>query len=129
MRYAEYRKKLADNPEFMASLDELRLPFAFGDAVIRERLRKGWSQAELARRIGTKQANISRIEAGLANPTLYLVQKLCKVLDLEIRFNPVDIDLESQKLYPQVRQPITAPGYEMPEKLVHLVREVTEDDE
>jgi transcriptional regulator with XRE-family HTH domain len=54
--------------------------------VLRARLEKGWTQTELARRVGTKQANISRIEAGLANPTLELVQKVCKALEIQPEF-------------------------------------------
>jgi len=130
MRYSVYQKELTENPLFREAQEELRLPFAFGDAVIKERLRKGWSQAELARRAGTKQANISRIEAGLANPTLHLVQKLCKALDLEIVFNPADIDSgHPGELYVPFRQSVGDVGYEMPERSTHLIREVKEDDE
>lgn len=86
MKYSDYKKNLEQKPEYQEARAELELAFAFGDAVLRARLEKGWTQTELARRVGTKQANISRIEAGLANPTLELVHKVCKVLDLQPEF-------------------------------------------
>ena len=57
------------------------------NTVLKSRINKGFSQDELAERIGTKQANISRIEAGLANPTLNLIKRLIKVLDIDISFS------------------------------------------
>ncbi|MBI5618775.1 MAG: helix-turn-helix transcriptional regulator [Gammaproteobacteria bacterium] len=48
------------------------------------RLRKGWSQAELARRVGTSQSHIARIETGHADPQLSTVKKLAKALEVEV---------------------------------------------
>ena len=58
------------------------------DEVLRLRLAKGWSQSELARRVGTKQANISKLENGLGNPTLDFLRRVAKALDtdLSVRF-------------------------------------------
>ena len=86
MKYSEYKKNLEHNPEYQEAKADLELIFAFGDAVLRARLKKGWTQTELAQRVGTKQANISRIEAGLANPTLELIQKVCKALEIRPEF-------------------------------------------
>jgi HTH-type transcriptional regulator / antitoxin HipB len=88
MKYSEYKKKLEQDQEYRAAKEELQMAFALGNAVLRARLRKGWTQSELAKLIGTKQANISRIEAGLSNPTLSLVNRLCTVLDLDLRIQP-----------------------------------------
>jgi HTH-type transcriptional regulator / antitoxin HipB len=88
MKYSEYKKKLEQDQEYRAAKEELQMAFALGSAVLRARLRKGWTQSELAKLIGTKQANISRIEAGLSNPTLNMVDKLFRILDLELRIQP-----------------------------------------
>ena len=88
MKHSEYKQIACQKPEYQEAESELRLVFAFGDAILSARLRRGWSQAELARRSGTKQANISRIEGGLANPTLDLVHRLCQVLELDVNFSP-----------------------------------------
>jgi len=88
VKHYEYKQIARQKTEYQKVVDELRLVFAFGDAVLSARLDRGWSQAELARRSGTKQANISRIEAGLANPTLNLVHRLCQVLEIGVHFSP-----------------------------------------
>ena len=85
MKMNVLEQKLQENPEYVQAMDDLKLHFELANAVLRGRLKKGWSQTELARAVGTKQANISRIEAGLANPTITLVRKLTKALDLEVR--------------------------------------------
>jgi transcriptional regulator with XRE-family HTH domain len=89
MRLSELDQKLQDNPEFVQAMDDLKLHFELANAVLRARLEKGWSQTELAKAVGTKQANISKIETGLANPTLTLVRRLEKALDLEVRIDSV----------------------------------------
>lgn len=86
MKWEEYRKDFEREAEFRQAQQELKLHFALGDAILHARLAKGWSQSELARRAGTKQANISRIEAGLGNPTLSLIHRLCEILGLELSF-------------------------------------------
>jgi ribosome-binding protein aMBF1 (putative translation factor) len=86
MKYSDFKKNLEKNPEYSQAIADLDLAYAFGDAVLHARLKKGWTQTGLARRVGTRQANISRIEAGLANPTLELIQRVCKPLDLHPEF-------------------------------------------
>lgn len=47
------------------------------------RLKKGLSQVELAEKVGCSQGMISKIEKGLANPTLDLIEALARALDAE----------------------------------------------
>ena len=47
------------------------------------RIQKGLSQKQLAFRIGMKQPDISRIEEGKKNITLFTLTRLCKVLGIE----------------------------------------------
>jgi len=47
------------------------------------RIQKGMSQKQLAIRIGMKQPDISKIEDGKKNITLFTLIRLCKVLDIE----------------------------------------------
>jgi ribosome-binding protein aMBF1 (putative translation factor) len=86
MKYTDYLKEIGSDAEYRDAKEALKVHFALGDAVLRARLSRNWTQEELAEQVGTKQANISRIEAGLGNPTLKLIQKIIQVLDLEVYF-------------------------------------------
>jgi transcriptional regulator with XRE-family HTH domain len=90
MKLAEYREQLQHDPDYRAAEEELRPLLDLADAVIALRLARGWSQAELAERVGTKQANISRLESGLANPGVKFLQKLASALGetLTIQLRP-----------------------------------------
>jgi len=52
------------------------------------RLKEGVSQGELAKKVGTRQTAISRLESGRANPSIKMLQKLAEALGfrLEIKF-------------------------------------------
>lgn len=54
------------------------------------REKAGLTQAELAERIGTDQASISRIERGERNITLETLAKLAKVLGLRVTVEAVE---------------------------------------
>jgi len=84
MRLIDHRKKLRQDPEYIAAEKELRPYLVLADNVLRLRLEKGWSQSELAKRAGTKQSNISRLEDGISNPTLKFIAKLSEALDVDI---------------------------------------------
>ncbi len=83
-----WKKKALSNPKFKAEYNKLQPEFALIRAVIEARMEKGVTQKELAKRIGTKQSVISRLERGRANPTVSFLKKLADALytRLEIRF-------------------------------------------
>ena len=93
MKYIDFIEKIEKDPEYYQAKEALRTHFALGDAILRARIQHGWTQTELAERVGTKQANISRIEAGQGNPTLNLLQKLMRVLELDVNFTPAQSPL------------------------------------
>ena len=92
MRLEEFRRKLKQDPGYEAAEEELKPLLDLADDILSLRLEKGWSQSELAKRADTKQANISRLESGLANPTYQFLQKVARALGTE-----VDIRLKSRK--------------------------------
>ena len=83
MDFSTYQAELQRDPEYAAIEGELRPLLELADDVLALRIEKGWSQTELARRVGTHQANISRLESGLANPTLAFIQKVAAALNTE----------------------------------------------
>lgn len=84
MKLSEYRNKLEQNPEYIAVKKELKPYFILANNVLALRLMKGWTQKDLADKTKTKQANISKIEAGLSNPSIKFLIKLAKALDVDI---------------------------------------------
>lgn len=81
MNYKDYFKKLEADAKYLEAKEELGLILDVADEVLRLRMEKGWSQSELAEHAGTKQANISRLESGLSNPSINFLQKIAKALD------------------------------------------------
>jgi ribosome-binding protein aMBF1 (putative translation factor) len=55
------------------------------------RLQKGWSQKELAMRVGTSQSYIARVEAGDIDPQVSTLRRLAVALEVEpeVVFNAV----------------------------------------
>jgi len=84
MKLSEYREQLQQDPDYRAAEEELRPLLDLADMVLAQRLARGWSQADLAERVGTKQANISRLESGLANPSVRFLQKLAAAFDVRL---------------------------------------------
>ena len=67
-----------------AAYDALELEFQIAVALIRRRLEKGLTQRELAKRVGTKQSAIARLESGSYNPTLGFLKKVTSALDARL---------------------------------------------
>lgn len=84
MKFAESVAKHREDPEYRRLEEEMDFEIKFGEEVYLSRKAKGISQTELARRVGTKQANISRIESGFGNPKLAMVSKICRELGISL---------------------------------------------
>ncbi|WP_409471582.1 helix-turn-helix domain-containing protein [Streptomyces sp. HC307] len=86
------RKLLGEQVEESAAYVEAGYAFALGQAVHDRRRELGLSQAELARRAGMTQPQISNIEGGDSVPTLPLLTRLAKALDASLT---IDLDGDS----------------------------------
>ncbi|MBI4732192.1 MAG: helix-turn-helix transcriptional regulator [Chloroflexi bacterium] len=87
MNYRDYFRTLEGDKEYQEAEQELKTLLDLADDILRLRMEKGWSQTELAKRAGTKQANISRLESGLSNPSVNFLQKVSKALSTRISFH------------------------------------------
>ncbi|MEI7750666.1 MAG: helix-turn-helix transcriptional regulator [Candidatus Omnitrophota bacterium] len=56
-----------------------------GEEVARARKQAGMTQQELARHAKTRQANISRLERGIQNPSVEFLERVAKSLGRKIR--------------------------------------------
>ena len=109
-----YHREQMRDPEYAAAYRTLEPEFQVAREVIRLRLERGLSQEELAKRAGTAQPNISRLERGAINPSLRFLQKVAEALDAEIviRLEPLNdhSDLQSASCNPDSTATATLTG-------------------
>ncbi len=79
-RHAEFKAELLRRPAYKRAHDELEFEFQLIRAVIDARIRKGVTQEKLAKKMGTKQSAIARMESGNANPSVAFLEKLASAL-------------------------------------------------
>lgn len=88
--YEEILKEELKNPAFVKEYKALKTKYELISAVIKARLESGLTQTELAQKLKTNQANISRFESGRVTPTISFMARVAKALnkELEIAFKP-----------------------------------------
>ena len=57
----------------------------FGEHIVKIRLKKKMSGAELARRCFMDKPNITRLEKGRINPSLFYLKKICAGLEINLK--------------------------------------------
>lgn len=80
----DYSKELLKRPGFKEALEETRLEYEIARALIKARIEKGLTQAEIARRMKTKQSVISRVENARTIPSLSFLKRLATVLNASL---------------------------------------------
>ena len=85
--FREDLKKRLENPEFKKQYDELDVEFKIIRAVIDARKAMKLTQKELSERSGIDQGDISRIERGIANPTIKVLMKLASGMGMDLQLN------------------------------------------
>jgi ribosome-binding protein aMBF1 (putative translation factor) len=83
--FDDYLKEQLKNPVFKKHYDEYgkQLEIAYQILVLRKK--KHISQAQLARKIGTKQSNIARMEAGQQNFSIDILEKIAGALESNLK--------------------------------------------
>ena len=84
MTFEKHKKILLENPEFRKLWEETRIEREIARALIRARIEKRLTQAQLAKKLKTKQSVISRVESGLTTPSLSFLKRLAEVLDTSL---------------------------------------------
>lgn len=81
MNYNSIKNKtFSENPAVKAEYDQLGPQYEAIRAAIASRKSAGLTQKQLAEKMGTAQANISRFENGNANPSLDFLQKMASCM-------------------------------------------------
>lgn len=82
--WKEIKAQRPITPEMMAAYERAGQALAIGRRIRQLREARGISQAELARRMGTTQSLIARLELGGAGPRFDTLNRVCRALDLEL---------------------------------------------
>lgn len=77
-------KERLKSPKFKKAWEESEPEYLLAKQLIEKRLAKKMSQRDLARKLNTSQAVISRIETMSANPSLSLLKRIARVLDSKL---------------------------------------------
>jgi len=81
----EYLAERLKDPEFKRYYDEYGKQLEIAYQILQLRKKRKMSQAELAKRIGTKQSNVARMETGQQNFTIEILQKIASVFGYELK--------------------------------------------
>lgn len=84
--FEKLKADLMKDPEFRCEYEKLEPEFQIAWALIDARIKKKMTQAEIARKAGTKQPVISRLEGAQGSPSLSLIKRIAKVLDVRLVF-------------------------------------------
>jgi predicted transcriptional regulator len=83
--YKDVKKRFLADPEFRKEYEALGPEFELIESIIKRRAELEMTQKELADKLGTGQAVISRLESGNANPTLASLAEIAEALDADLR--------------------------------------------
>ena len=83
MSLIEYTNKIKniEKDVFLNKVDIKYINFLISKKVKLARVQRGLTQAELAKRVGTKQTSISRLESGKVSPSISFLNQIAIALD------------------------------------------------
>lgn len=83
--FQEYLSERLKNRKFRRYYDEYGKQLEISYQILKLRKQKGISQLELAKKVGTKQSNIARIEAGQQNFSIDTLEKIASAFKRELK--------------------------------------------
>lgn len=84
MKLEELNKKLLQRSSVRKAMEENRVAYEIAEMIIDARIRKGLTQSELAKKVGTKQPSIARIERGESSPSISFLEKIAAALGMKL---------------------------------------------
>jgi len=84
--FADFKKKALQNKEVRKEYDALKPLFAIKKQLVVSRIAKGFTQDEIAKKIGTSKSNISRLESLNNNymPNLATLMRYAEALGMKL---------------------------------------------
>ena len=85
--YKKLKQQLLKDHQVTRAYKNLGSEFELIQLIIEKRLKQGLTQAELAKKLNTKQSAISRLERGGYNPSLNFLVRLSKALNTKLHIS------------------------------------------
>jgi predicted transcriptional regulator len=88
MEYSTLKDSLNErlkDPKFKKAYDALEVEFQIIHDILKKRIEKDISQKQLAKKIGSDQATISRLESGNYNPSIKFLKRIAKAVGGELK--------------------------------------------
>lgn len=82
--FDEFKKELLLNSKVAKAYEEKKIEFEIAKALIKARLASHMTQADVAKKMSTSQAQIARMESGHHLPNFLSLQKYAKAVKQEI---------------------------------------------
>jgi len=83
--FQDYLARQLKGPKFKKYYDEYGKQLEIAYQILQLRKQKRISQKELAKKIGTKQSNVARMETGQQNFTTETLQKIASAFDCDLK--------------------------------------------
>lgn len=74
------KRELLKDKEVAKEYERLKPRYQLISQLIEARIRHGLTQEQLAKKIGTKQSAIARVESGNANPSISFLEKIAAAM-------------------------------------------------
>jgi transcriptional regulator with XRE-family HTH domain len=108
MKHNDLKKKALNNSAVRDEYDSLEPEFTLLREILKARQEQGLSQAEVAKRMGTKSPAITRFESsltsGMHSPSISTVKKYAKALDCHLEMRLV----QNGDKYPELENDLMA---------------------
>ncbi len=85
--YKDFKKQLLTDKAIKKAYDDLGPEFTVVRMIIEKRIKRGLTQQQLAKKLGTKQPVISRLEQGTLNPSVKFLKRVAVALNSELRIS------------------------------------------
>lgn len=89
-KISKLHEKWSKSPAYKAAYESLDTEFKLAEMLIDVRVKSGLSQEQLAKKMGTSQSTIARLESGSAMPSMRTLSKLALATnsEMQIHFRP-----------------------------------------
>jgi len=90
-KVSDLHKKWMKEPKYRRAYNALEQEFAFASAMVAARARAGLTQGELAKRMGTTQPVVARLESGRVRPSTRTLERYAQATGsrLKVSFVPI----------------------------------------